>query len=312
MIGEQFLWTEKYRPKTVKETILPVVLKNTFQGFVDQKNVPNLILAGKSGVGKTTIAKAMLDELGCDYIFVNASKERNIDMLRVQVEQFAASVSFAEGRKYVIFDEADWLNANSTQPALKAFMEEFANNCGFIFTCNYKNKIMDAIHSRCAVIDFVISKKEAAQLAGEFFNKVKKILETENVKYDPKTVATFIERYYPDWRRILNELQRYAKNGIIDTGILSGLSDESFKKAVGFLKEKNFTSIRTWVAENDVDSNSFFRKLFDTAQEYLTNEAVAQMILILGKYQYQAAFVADQQINLTACMIEIMMECKFK
>lgn len=309
---EQFLWTEKYRPKTVEDTILPPDLKKIFKQFVEDKNVPNLILTGTGGIGKTTIAKAMLEELGCDYLLINSSMYGNIDTLRNEILEFASTMSIAGGRKYVILDEADYMNINSTQPALRSFMEEFASNCGFILTCNYLNRIMPELQSRSSVISFQIKKKDASDLAKTFFKRVKEILDAEGVQYDAKVVAKVVQQFYPDWRRVLNQLQTYAATGNIDTGILSMLYDNSIKELIGLLKDKNFTEIRKWVAENlDGDHTSIFRKIYNVAAIHLTPQSVAQLILILGKYQYQAAFVADQEINLMACFTEIMVDCEF-
>ena len=309
---ENFLWTERYRPKTIEETILPVELKAVFQQFVDQKNIPNLILSGSAGVGKTTVARAMLEQLGCDYIVINGSMNGNIDTLRNEILNFASSVSLSGGRKYVILDEADYLNANSTQPALRNFMEEFSRNCGFILTCNFKNRIIEPLHSRCSVIDFKIGKKEMAKLAMQFMKRVSNILNSENIEFDKAVVAEVIQKHFPDWRRVLNELQRYSATGKIDSGILANLQQVSIKELVSMLKEKNFSGLRKWVGENlDNDQNSIFRQLYDTASEFLPPTDVAQLVLILGKYQYQAAFVADQEINLMACLTEIMINLEF-
>jgi len=309
---EEFLWVEKYRPKTIEETILPVELKAVFQQFVDQKNIPNLILSGSAGVGKTTVARAMLEQLGCDYIVINGSMNGNIDTLRNEILNFASSVSLSGGRKYVILDEADYLNANSTQPALRNFMEEFSRNCGFILTCNFKNRIIEPLHSRCSVIDFKIGKKEMAKLAMQFMKRVSNILNSENIEFDKAVVAEVIQKHFPDWRRVLNELQRYSATGKIDSGILANLQQVSIKELVSMLKEKNFSGLRKWVGENlDNDQNSIFRQLYDTASEFLPPTDVAQLVLILGKYQYQAAFVADQEINLMACLTEIMINLEF-
>jgi DNA polymerase III delta prime subunit len=312
-MNKDFLWVEKYRPKTIEETILPADLKATFQQFVDQKNIPNLILSGSAGVGKTTVARAMLEELGCDYIVINGSMNGNIDTLRNEILNFASSVSLSGGRKYVILDEADYLNANSTQPALRNFMEEFSANCGFILTCNFKNRIIDPLHSRCSVIDFKISKKDMAKLAMQFMKRVNVILETENVEYDKAVIAEVIQKHFPDWRRVLNELQRYSATGKIDTGILANLDEASFKQLIEYLKTRNFTSARKWVGENlDGDQTELFRKLYDNASELLTLEGEAQLILLLGRYQYQAAFVADPEINTMALLTEIMTDVEFK
>lgn len=313
MIGDNFLWTEKYRPKTVKECILPDSLKKTFQQFVDQKSIPNLLLSGLSGVGKTSIARAMCEEIQCDYLIINGSMSGNIDTLRNEILQFASTVSLQGGRKYVILDEADYLNQQSTMPALRNFMEEFAKNCGFILTCNFRNRIIDALQSRCSVVDFSLSKKESNTCALEFLGRVEEILTIEKIKFDKKAIAAFIVRYFPDWRRILNELQRYSSLGNIDTGILVNTLQESYSKLLVFLKAKDFVSIRRWVAENDnVDTIQIFRQLYQTSTEFLKTESVPQLVLILARYQYQAAFVADHQINLTACMVEIMTDCVFK
>jgi len=309
---EQFLWVEKYRPKTVAETILPAELKQTFQQFVDQQNIPNLILTGGAGVGKTTVAKAMLEELGCDYIVINGSMNGNIDTLRNEIQNFASTVSFSGGRKYVILDEADYLNANSTQPALRNFMEEFSSNCGFILTCNFVNRIIEPLHSRCSVINFNISKQELPQLAARFFKRVVNILNTENVEFDKSVVAELINKHVPDWRRVLNELQRYSHNGKIDSGIFVNLGEESYKALIGYLKAKNFTEMRKWVAENtDSDSSELFRRLYDTAYLHVKPNSIPQLVLILADYQYKDAFVADKEINIVAAMTQIMIDVEF-
>ena len=310
---EEFLWVEKYRPKTVDETILPIELKAVFQQFVDQGNIPNLILSGSAGVGKTTIAKAMLEQLECDYIVINGSMNGNIDTLRNEILSFASSVSLSGGRKYVILDEADYLNANSTQPALRNFMEEFSRNCGFILTCNFKNRIIEPLHSRCSVVDFKISKKDMAKLAMQFMKRVNFILNTESVKYESAVVAEVIQKHFPDWRRALNELQRYSATGKIDSGILANMQEISTKELVNLLRDKNFTEIRKWVANNiDLDQNEIYRKLYEQASSFLEATGVAQLVLIIAKYQYQAAFSANPEINLVACLIEIMKDCEFQ
>ena len=309
---DDFLFVEKYRPKTVSDTILPDDLKATFQQFVDQKNVPNLILSGGPGVGKTTIAKAMLEELHCDYIVINGSMNGNIDTLRNEIQQFASSVSLQGGRKYVILDEADYLNPNSTQPALRNFMEEYSKNCGFILTCNFKNRIISPLHSRCSVIDFSLKNSDKVQLAAEMFKRACSILSKENIEFDKKVVAEVVKKYFPDNRRILNELQKYGSCGRIDTGILSNVQDVSIKNLTTALKEKNFTDVRKWVSQNsDVDSSEIFRTIYDGASEFLTNSSIPQLVLILADYQYKAAFVADPEINMTACLTEIMVNCEF-
>ena len=312
-VKEQFLWVEKYRPKTIADTILPEELKATFQQFVDQKNIPNLILSGSAGVGKTTVARAMLEELECDYIVINGSMNGNIDTLRHEILNFASSVSLSGGRKYVILDEADYLNANSTQPALRNFMEEFSKNCGFILTCNFKNRIIEPLHSRCSVIDFKLSKSAGAKLASQFFKRVEKILANENIEFDRAVVAEVVTKFFPDWRRVLNELQRYASTGKIDSGILGSIKDLEINSVYKLLKDKDFTSLRKWVAENvDIEQTELFRRLYEYADQYMTPNSIPQLVLILSKYQYQAAFVADPEINIIACITEILIGCEFK
>lgn len=310
---EEFLWVEKYRPKTIEETILPESLKQTFQQFVDQKNIPNLILSGPAGVGKTTVAKAMLEQLGCDYIVINGSMDRNIDTLRTTIQTFASSMSLIGGRKYVILDEADYLNSNSTQPALRNFMEEYSSNCGFILTCNFPNKIIPPLHSRCSLVDFKLSKKDFKDIAAQFYKRAVGILKENDIPFDKAVVGEFIKKYYPDWRRILNELQRYSATGQIDAGILTSLQEVSVKQLITDMKDKNLTAVRKWAAENSGnEQTAIFRKFYDTANEYFSPAGVAQMITIIGKYQYYAAFVADPEINLASCLTEIMIECDFK
>lgn len=309
---DHFLFVEKYRPKTVVDTVLPEDLKKTFQTFVDQKNIPNLILAGSAGVGKTTIARAMLEELDCDYIVINGSMNGNIDTLRNEILQFASAMSLSGGRKYVILDEADYLNPNSTQPALRNFMEEFSKNCGFILTCNFKNRIIEPLHSRCSVIDFKLSKNDKPKMAAAMFKRICDILEIENIPYDRKVIAEVISKYFPDNRRMLNEIQRYSASGKIDTGILSDLNETTLNQLVKNLKEKNFTEVRKWVAEHsDCDSSTIFRDIYNKCSEFMKAASIPQMVLILADYQYKAAFVADAEINMTACLTEIMANCEF-
>jgi len=312
-MNEEFLWVEKYRPNTVADTILPEELKQTFQQFVDQGNIPNLLLTGGAGVGKTTIARAMLEELDCDYIVINGSMNGNIDTLRNDILTFASSVSLQGGRKYVILDEADYLNPQSTQPALRNFMEEFSKNCGFILTCNFKNRIIDPLHSRCSVVEFKIANNDKPAMAQQMFKRVLNILKSEDIEYDQEAVVEVITKYFPDNRRTLNELQRYSVTGKIDSGILSNFKETSLNSLVDFLKEKNFTGVRKWVAENtDVDQSELYRQIYDTCSQYLQNASVPQLVLILADYQYKAAFVADNEINTTACLTEIMVNCEFK
>jgi len=307
-----FLWTEIYRPTSVADIALPSQLKQTFQQFVSAGNIPNLLLCGGAGVGKTTVAKAMCEELECDYIVINGSMNGNIDTLRNEIMQFASSVSLQGGRKYVILDEADYLNANSTQPALRNFMEEYSANCGFILTCNFKNKIIEPLHSRCSVIDFKIQKEDKPLIAKEVFLRIKHILTTENVEFEVPAVAEVVKQHFPDTRRILNELQRYSATGKIDSGILINFSNENFNNLVKNLKDKNFTEVRKWLAENsDMDSSVIFRKIYDSCSEFMPSSSIPQLILILADYQYKAAFVADPEINMTACLTEIMINCEF-
>lgn len=309
---EEFLWVEKYRPKTVRDTILPAELKATFQQFVDQKNIPNLILAGSAGVGKTTIARAMLEELGCDYLVINGSMNGNIDTLRNEILEFASAMSLSGGRKYVILDEADYLNANSTQPALRNFMEEFSKNCGFILTCNFVNRIIEPLHSRCSIVDFKIPKKELPKLAQQMMERACMILDKESVRYDKAAVAELLKKHLPDWRRTINELQRYSATGSIDSGILVNTAQDSIKLLLEAMKGKNFSQVRKWVGEHsDTDSNTLYRLFYDNAAQYFASQSVPQLILILSKYQYQSAFVADHEINNTACLLEIMIDCEF-
>jgi DNA polymerase III delta prime subunit len=308
-----FLWVEKYRPQTIEDAILPEDLKKTFQQFVDDGSVPNLLLTGRAGIGKTTVARAMLEQLDCDYIVINGSMNGNIDTLRNEIKAFASSVSLQGGRKYVILDEADYLNPNSTQPALRNFMEEFSKNCGFILTCNFKNRIIEPLHSRCSVVEFKIEGKDKSKMAMQFLSRVCGILEGEGVEYDKKVLAELIIKFIPDWRRVLNELQRYAATGKIDTGILSNFHDDNVRNLIKLLKEKNFTDMRKWVGSNsDIDSASFFRKLYDVAAEYLTPNTIPVLVLKIADYQYKSAFVADQEINMAACLTELMVECEFK
>ena len=309
---EQILWTEIYRPRKVEECILPDSIKHTFQEYVDRGVIPNLLLSGSAGVGKTTIAKALCNQIGCDYIVINGSDESGIDVLRNKIKNYASSISLSGGRKVIIIDEADYLNPNSTQPALRGAIEEFANNCSFIFTCNYKNRIIDPIHSRCTVIDFKINGSKP-KMAAAFFKRVECILEEQKIKYDKEVVAAIITKHFPDNRRILNELQRYSISGVIDKGILASVSDINIGELIKNIKEKDFTSMRKWVTLNlDNDPVRIYRKIYDSLYEYLKPSSIPQAVLILAKYQYQAAFCADQEINLVACLTEFMIELEFK
>jgi replication factor C small subunit len=306
------LWVEKYRPQTIEDCILPDALKNTFKEFVKQGNIPNLLLSGTAGVGKTTVARALCNEMGCDYIIINGSDESGIDVLRNKIKNYASSMSLSGGRKVVILDEADYLNPNSTQPALRGAIEEFASNCSFIFTCNFKNRIIDPIHSRCTVIDFKANGSKA-KMASQFFHRVCGILDTEKVTYEKEVVAAVVSKHFPDNRRILNELQRYAAGGVIDKGILASVTDVRLNELIAALKGKDFAAARKWVTNNlDNDPSRIFRGIYDGLYEQLQGNSVPQLVLILAKYQYQAAFVADHEINLIACLTEIMVECEFK
>jgi len=296
----------------VEDCILPESIKNTFLEYVTRKEIPNLLLAGSAGVGKTTIARALCEEVGCDYIVINGSDESGIDVLRNKIKNYASSVSFTGGRKVIIIDEADYLNPNSTQPALRGAIEEFSVNCSFIFTCNFKNRIIDPIHSRCAVIDFKINGSKA-KMATQLFKRVEGILKTEEVTYDKEVVAAVITKHFPDNRRILNELQRYSVSGTIDKGILVSVSDVQLGELTKGLKEKDFSAARKWVTNNlDNDPVKIYRKLYDTLSEHLKPQSIPQLVVILARYQYQAAFVADHEINMVACLTEVMMDCEFK
>lgn len=311
-IMEQFLWVEKYRPKTVEECILPDSLKQTFQEFVDSKQIPNLILTGTPGTGKTSVAKAMLNQLGCDHMVINGSMNGNIDTLRNEIQQFASSVSILGGRKYVILDEADYLNAQSTQPALRNFMEEFSKSCGFILTCNYKDKIIQALHSRCSIVDFKHTKEDKSKMGALFFKRVCSILDDEGVKYNKEVVAHFVADTYPDFRRTLNDLQRYSATGGIDTGVLSLSKDLSLKTLVDAIREQKFNDIRKWVSKTNYTTADIVRKFYEQASEYYDEQNTAKLILILADYQHKAAFVADEEVNLVAMLTEIMIECQSK
>ena len=308
---EHLLWCEKYRPAKVDDCILPDAIKSTFKDYVSRKEIPNLLLSGSAGVGKTTIAKALCQEVGCDYIVINGSDENGVDTIRVKIKNYASSVSLAGGRKVIIIDEADYLTPNA-QAILRASIEEFASNCSFIFTCNFKNRIIDPIHSRCSVVDFKVNGSKA-KMANAFFKRVEWILEQEKITYDKEVVAAVITKHFPDNRRILNELQRYSVSGSIDKGILGSVADVQLGALVTSLKEKDFASTRKWVTANlDNDPAKIYRKLYDTLYELLKPNSVPQLVLILAKYQYQAAFVADHEINMIACLTEIMVDCEFK
>lgn len=310
---DEALWVERYRPKTIADTILPIPLKNTFQKIVNKNTMPNMMLSGPPGIGKTTVAKALCAELDIDYIVVNGSMNGNIDTLRNEILNFVSTVSFTGNRKCVILDEADYLNANSTQPALRNFMEEYSGNASFILTCNFKNRIITPLHSRCPPIDFVIGKQDKPKMAAQFMRRALEILDAEKVEYDKAAVAMVVQKYFPDWRRALNELQRYSTSGRIDAGVLSDMRDTSVKDLIPLLREKKFTDIRKWVAENsDQDQNAIFRGLYDRATDALKPNSVPLLVLTIAKYSYQGAFAADPEINMMACFTEIMLECEFQ
>jgi DNA polymerase III delta prime subunit len=310
---DQFLWVEKYRPKKIEECILPKQLKDTFQTIVDSGELPNLMFTGTAGLGKTTVARALCEQLGIDYIVINGSEEGNIDTLRTKIRQFASTVSLQGGYKCVILDEADYLNPQSTQPALRGFIEEFANNCRFILTCNFKNRIIEPLHSRCGVIDFKFDKKILATLCGQFMNRLKQILDTEGVTYSEAVLAELIMKHAPDWRRVLNEAQRYSITGTIDEGILVTLNDKSIQDLMAALKAKNFKGMREWVVNNiDTEPHAIFRKVYDVLNEHLQPQSIPQVILTLADYQYKNAFVADHELNVVACMTEVMASAEFK
>ena len=309
MMKDDFLWVEKYRPHKIEDCILPESLKSTFSEFVKQGSIPNLLLTGSQGTGKTTVARAMCEELGLDYIEINGSMNGGIDTLRTEIKNFASTISFTGTRKMVILDEADYLNAQSTQPALRNFMEEFSKNCGFILTCNFKNRIIEPLHSRCSVIEFKIPSSQKPKLAAQFHKRACGILEQEGVEFDKAVVAEVVTKHFPDWRRVLNELQRYSATGKIDSGILANLGEENFKGLVDLLKNKRFNDMRKWVSENlDTEPTAFFRKFYDMASTYMKPNSIPQLVLLLGRYQYQSAFVADQEINTVAFLTEVMVE----
>jgi len=310
-MNEHFLWIEKYRPKKINDCILPAEQKDYFNQMVAKGEIQNMLLCGTAGTGKTTVARALCEELQTDYIIINGSEESGIDVLRTKIKQFASTVSFSGNTKVVILDEADYLNPNSTQPALRGFIEEFANNCRFIFTCNFKNRIIQPLHSRCAVIEFKIPNQDKPKLAAQFYRRLADIMTFEDIKFDPKVMAKVVEKHFPDFRRTLNELQRYSQSGSIDEGILVSISEANMKDLVDSIRAKDWKKMRSWVVNNqDNDPVSLFRKIYDTLIP-LTNQ-VPQLVLTIADYQYKSAFVADQEINLVACLTEIMASVELK
>lgn len=309
----EFLWVERYRPQRIADCILPKSIKDTFSSILKTGELPNMMFTGSAGVGKTTVARALCNELGLDYIIVNGSEEGNIDTLRGKIKHFASTISLQGGYKVVILDEADYLNPQSTQPALRGFIEEFSKNCRFILTCNFKNRIIEPLHSRCSVYEFAIPNSEKPVLAGQFFKRLINILETEGVTFEPKALASMIERYFPDWRRVLNECQRYSISGSIDAGILVNLSDTNIKALMTSLKEKDFKSMRKWVVDNiDTEPQAIFRKIYDSMLDYAQPQSVPQIVLILADYQFKNSFVADHELNVVACMTELMASVEWK
>ena len=310
-----FIWVEKYRPKTIDECILPENIKKTFSDFLNRGEIPNMLLSGPPGVGKTTVAKALCNQLGVDYYVINGSDEgRFLDTVRNNAKNFASTVSLSSEAKHkvIIIDEAD-NTGNDVQLLLRAFIEEFAGNCRFIFTCNYKNKILEPLHSRCAVVDFSIRGKEKQQIAAAFFQRLNFILEQERVEADKKVLVELVNKHFPDWRRVLNECQRYSVSGKIDSGILAAFSDVAVNDLIKNLKTKNFPEVRKWVNNNmDNDTSVLFRRIYDSLYESLVPTTIPAAVLVIAKYQYQMAFVADQEINMLACLTEIMVECEFK
>lgn len=312
-MSNDFLWVEKYRPRTIADTILPDGLKQTFQKIIDTGELPNMLFTGTAGLGKTTVARALCNELDLDHIVINGSEEGNIDTLRTKIKQFASTVSLQGGYKVVILDEADYLNPQSFQPALRGFIEEFANNCRFILTCNFKNRIIEPLHSRCGVYEFNTTKKDMAQLMSNFMDRVTAILEAEKVECDKKILAQLIMKFAPDWRRVLNELQRYSiGSSSIDSDILVNISDKNYDDLFVYLKSKDFKKMRGWVVNNiDTDASAIFRAMYDRMSDKVDPQSIPQLVLILADYQYKNAFVADHELNVVACLTEVMANVQF-
>ena len=309
----EFLWVEKYRPQRISDIVLPRIIKKTFEDIVKGGDLHNMLLTGTAGLGKTTVAKALCKELDLDYILINGSEEGNIDTLRGKIKKFASTVSLQGGYKVVILDEADYLNAQSTQPALRGFIEEFSSNCRFILTCNFKNRIIEPLHSRCTPIEFNIAKKDHPSLMADFMSRCETILKDEGIEYDKAVIAEIIMKYCPDWRRVLNELQRYSASGVIDSGILVSISEVNIETLMKSLKGKNFKGMRQWVVDNiDVEPAALFRRIYDNMGDYIDPQSIPQVVLILADYQYKNAFVADHELNVVACLTEIMAGVQFK
>lgn len=311
-MSNEYLWVEKFRPKTVSDCILPDRIKKVFQNYVDTANIPNLMLTGSAGVGKTTVAMAMCEEIGLNYMFINSSEERGIDMLRTKIRGYASTISLTGGRKVIILDEADYLTPDA-QAALRGAVEEYSENCSFIFTCNFKSRLLDALHSRCSVIDFSLKADEKPRMATQLFQRLSTILINQKVEYDKQVLIKIVEKFFPDYRRTLNELQRYSSGGSIDAGTLAQISDvRKIADLVGYLKEGNFAEMRKWVVTNsDIEPSRIYRKVYDSLYEYFKPASIPQAVVILARYQYQSAFVADQEINLVACLTEIMVDCEY-
>jgi DNA polymerase III delta prime subunit len=306
------LWVEKYRPHTIADCILPDEYKSTFQSYVDRKEIPHLLLCGTPGTGKTTVARALCDEIGCDYLMINGSDESGIDTFRVKIKNYASAMSLGGGKKVIIIDEADYLNPNSVMPALRGAMEEFAHNCTFIMTCNYKNRIIEPLHSRCAVIEFKLRKEDKPKMAAQFMKRAAEILANEKVPYDKAVLAEVVKKHFPDYRRVLNELQRYSVSGKIDSGILTSIADVSINDLVKALTNKDFSATRKWVADfGGDDPAKVYRKIYDSLYDVMDKQSIPYAVVLLAKYSYQSAFVVDQELCLTACLVELMSECQF-